>query len=267
MKFDLVISDFDGTLGHVPGEIEPETVAAIKDYVARGGIFTIITGRSFSSIKEICDRYGIDAVVGCFQGARIADVKTCEYLFSSGIDYRMAARVIDDFTAADMPVIAWVEDTLLFSQDSFYSAMYTYSENVIYKKVPDVKAAVLEMKKPASKVCAVCGEDETSALTARFAKKYEGVLTVNSGAKRLIEVIDPRFDKGFAVRFLAEKYGVPYDKIMTIGDSTNDLELVKGEWYGVAVGDADPELKKVAKEVTVEYKDKPVKALLEKYCR
>ena len=51
-----------------------------------------------------------------------------------------------------------------------------------------------------------------------------------------------------------------------MGDSTNDIELIKGEWHGVAVGDAREELKAVAKEITVPYSEQPIKYLLEKYC-
>ena len=66
--------------------------------------------------------------------------------------------------------------------------------------------------------------------------------------------------------FLSKKYGVPLEKIIAVGDSTNDIDLIKGEWHGVAVGDGREELKAVAKEITVPYKDKPIKTLLEKYC-
>ena len=68
------------------------------------------------------------------------------------------------------------------------------------------------------------------------------------------------------MEFLAEHYGVPLDKVMTVGDSTNDIPLLNGEWHGVAVGSACPELKEVAKEITVPFEEEPIKRLIEKYC-
>ena len=59
---------------------------------------------------------------------------------------------------------------------------------------------------------------------------------------------------------------MPLEKVITVGDSTNDIELLKGPWHGVAVGNASEELKKVADEITVPFKENPVLALLKKYC-
>ena len=82
----------------------------------------------------------------------------------------------------------------------------------------------------------------------------------------MLEVINPKYSKGNAVKFLADYYGVKLSEVLAVGDSTNDIELLRGEWHGVAVGDAKEELKAVADEITVPYKDQPVKVLLEKYC-
>ena len=88
----------------------------------------------------------------------------------------------------------------------------------------------------------------------------------NSGAKYLLECINKKYNKGQAVRFLAEHYGVSLNEVLTVGDSTNDIPLIDGEWFGVAVGDGSEQVKKVAKEITVDFNDKPVLHLIEKYC-
>jgi hydroxymethylpyrimidine pyrophosphatase-like HAD family hydrolase len=98
-------------------------------------------------------------------------------------------------------------------------------------------------------------------------EKYKGKgVKFNSGAKNLLEAINSECGKGSAVRFLSKYYNVPLDKVITVGDSTNDLEMLKGDWHGVCVGDGREELKKIAKEITVPYKDNPIKVLMEKYC-
>ena len=82
----------------------------------------------------------------------------------------------------------------------------------------------------------------------------------------MLEAINPSCSKGFAVRFLADYYGVKLEEVIAVGDSTNDIDLLVGPWHGVAVGDGRKELKAVADEITVAYKEQPVKTLLEKYC-
>ena len=102
-------------------------------------------------------------------------------------------------------------------------------------------------------------------------EKYNGEyigtdIMFNSGAKYLLECINKKYNKGEAVKLLAKHYNISLSQVLTVGDSTNDIPLLEGEWHGVAVGDASEKLKKVAKEVTVDFKDKPVLHLLDKYC-
>ena len=44
MKFDLIISDYDWTLGTSPAEISEENLVAIKEFQNKGGKFAIVTG-------------------------------------------------------------------------------------------------------------------------------------------------------------------------------------------------------------------------------
>ena len=62
MKYKLFLSDFDWTLGLAPDFVEQETIKAIKEYQKQGGIFVICTGRSYLSIKAVCEKYGISSL-------------------------------------------------------------------------------------------------------------------------------------------------------------------------------------------------------------
>ena len=74
MKFDLIISDYDGTLGGVPeNTIDEQTVSAINKYIDKGGKFVVCTGRMFSSIQSICKKVGLKGIVVAFQGAMIKE--------------------------------------------------------------------------------------------------------------------------------------------------------------------------------------------------
>lgn len=266
MKYDLFISDFDWTLGCAPDIINEETVKAIKAYEEKGGRFCVATGRSYSSIKDICNKYGLKSVVACFQGAKIADLATDKTLFEGGLDYKLAAKISAEIESDGVPVIAWIGDVLYYSVDSYYSDMYKSTEKVYYRKVKNVAEEILKAARPVAKVCAVCREGQTDELTARYAARYRDVCTINSGTKRLVEAINPKLDKAFAVRYIAKFFGVAADRIIAAGDSSNDLEMAGKEWHFVAVGDAAESLKAKADEITVPFSLNPVKVLLEKYC-
>ena len=133
--------------------------------------------------------------------------------------------------------------------------------------VEDFQKAIEESPCEVSKVLAISNKELVEFYQEEYNRIYKDEnIVINSGGEYLLEGINPDYDKGSAVRFLAKYYDIPLDQVITVGDSTNDIPLVKGEWHGVAVGDGKQALKDVAKEVTVPYKDKPVLHLLKKYC-
>ncbi|MFN3422963.1 MAG: HAD family hydrolase, partial [Armatimonadota bacterium] len=86
---------------------------------------------------------------------------------------------------------------------------------------------------------------EAEKLLKRLAASYPE-LTVNRNFV-FVGFIPANGTKGKAVRFLAEVLNIPTERVMTIGDSVNDLDMLNGEYgfFPVAVANAEPEIKDV----------------------
>lgn len=268
MKFDLFISDYDGTLGVAPqNSIDSETLEAINKYTARGGTFVVCSGRETSSITRILNGCGLNkGLLASFQGARISDLENGNYLLNGGLDVDTAVKLIDDIRKFNLTPLAYTEDGFFFDERTPYIEVYEKAVRLV-GEVTDVKQRILKDRKKTSKICWLGDDEIVNQVAKEMNEKYKDKgIKFNSGAKCLLEAINSNYGKGQAVRFIANYYNIPLEKVITVGDSTNDVELIKGEWYGVAVGDGRDELKAVAKEITVPFKDKPVKTLLEKYC-
>lgn len=267
MKYKLFLSDYDGTLGVAPhNDIDSETLSAIKKYTEKGGIFAVCSGRETSSIMRILKAHGLDGVVASFQGARITEINSGKSIFKGGLDAKTAVEALDAVSASGLTPIAYGDSELFIQERNPYVVQY---ENAVKLdgKITDIKEEVLRQGANVSKICWLGDDKIVNQVADKLNEKYEGKgLKFNSGAACLLEAINPEHGKGNAVRFLSKYYNVPLEEILTVGDSTNDIDLVKGPWYGVAVGDGKEALKAVAKEVTVPFSEKPVKTLLEKYC-
>lgn len=264
MKYQLFVSDFDGTLGSAPDIIDLETIDAIKKYTEKGGKFVICTGRMFAAIKPICEKYGIKGLLISYQGAAIDDLNSGKRIFEGGISPDKAVEIIKLLKAEGVDVVADVDDVMYCEKETEYTDFHNEFTTVV--KVDNLEKNVLSLNKTVLKVVATNNPEVILPLTEKYNKYFKGEFICNNGSDRLLEIIDPKYSKGQSVRFLSNYFNIPLEKTLAVGDSTNDIELVKGEWHGVAVGDAVEELKKVADEVTVDFKDKPVKVLLEKYC-
>ena len=177
MKYDLFISDFDGTLGELPANIDEETVEAIKKYTKKGGKFAIVSGRHFESIKEICSRYQIKGIVATYQGAEIRDVSTGETLYRGGLDYRLSAKIVKRLQEDGCMPSVYLKDTLYYTEYSPYISFHE-SSPIKIEQVKDLVELVLEKGEPVLKICGV--SERAYLKVAEYSKDYPDVI-VNSG--------------------------------------------------------------------------------------
>ena len=267
MKYKLIISDYDGTLGEAPtNNIDEETLEAIKKFTEKGGIFAVCSGRETSSIMRILKAHNIKGVVASFQGARITEIESGKVIFTGGLSAEKALEALSAVAYSSLTPIAYGDSELYVQEKNPYVAHY---ENAVMLdgKVTDIREEVIRQGENVSKICWLGDDKVVCDVAENLNKKYQGKgLKFNSGAKCLLEAINPEHGKGNAVRIMANYYGIPLEEVLTIGDSTNDIDLLVGPWHGVCVGDGKEELKAVADEITLPFKDKPVKTIIEKYC-
>ncbi|HEY9206799.1 MAG TPA: phosphoglycolate phosphatase [Candidatus Methanoperedens sp.] len=67
-----------------------------------------------------------------------------------------------------------------------------------------------------------------------------------------VHIKSKKINKGTGLRRVAGLMGLDTKDFVAMGDSPNDIELLKASGFGVAVGNANPTLKEVADMVTVE---------------
>ncbi|RMD60391.1 MAG: HAD family hydrolase, partial [Nitrospirae bacterium] len=62
---------------------------------------------------------------------------------------------------------------------------------------------------------------------------------------RYLDIVPVRASKGKALRFFADKWGFSIDRILVVGASGSDEDMLRGNTLGVVVGNHTPELNKL----------------------
>ena len=75
-------------------------------------------------------------------------------------------------------------------------------------------------------------------------------LEVTSSWKNNLEIMKEGSSKGEAVKYLSHLLGIDREDIITFGDNYNDLSMIEYAGTGVAMGNAEEDVKKVASYVT-----------------
>ena len=248
MKYQLFLSDFDGTLVRSDGTVSETNKRAIARYRNAGGIFAVCTGRMLTSILPRLKELGIeDGLAVAYQGATVADIATGKLLKNDGFEETDALRAVRILEK-------WGHHIHIYTVDDFYAnrndeLLRVYEEICRVKgTVPDMPLSKLVEREHIRvvKVMAVIEPNKRVALAKRLADALGEGYFVTCSSDWLVEVMPAGQDKAAAVRFLAEYYGVPRECIAAIGDQLNDLPLLREAGGKFAVENAEEELKKEA---------------------
>ena len=251
INYPLIVSDFDGTLVNSDGSISEKNKKAIAEYIAAGGHFAISTGRLPAGIIARAQELGLTGKVCCCQGAIILDIQTKEVILEGRISYESTLAACKKMEALGLHIHVYDLWDFYVNMDDEPLKMYEKLVNTKGVLVLDKPLAQVVEEKglQAYKLLAMVEPEKNNALLKTLeAENFEGC-EVTKSADFLVEVINKKYSKGTAVKFLADYYKVPIEKVIAVGDQLNDIPMIERAGLGVAVQNAEPALKEKAKYV------------------
>jgi hydroxymethylpyrimidine pyrophosphatase-like HAD family hydrolase len=246
----LVALDVDGTVIH-----EDETLTqAVVDAVGRardaGHIVTLATGRSWETTRPILVSLGLEPeYVVCANGAitmkRDPDVET---------GYRR--DLVETFDPG--PVLDRIRDALpggrFMVEDPTGHRLYTVGmqdwnlENATLVDFAELAGTAV------TRVVVVSPEHEPDDFVALIDSLGLHQVSYAIGWTAWLDIAPDGVNKGTAIERVCGLLDVPADRVLAVGDGRNDIELF--EWVAesrgraVAMGQAPPEVKAAATEIT-----------------
>lgn len=269
MRYDLIATDFDDTLYSMQGGgIDDFTLNVINEYKRRGGKFVIVTGRMFSAIRPQAEKLGLDGLIISYQGAMISDISSGKTLKCFDLDRELCLEYLDFLGGFDLKAVQlYADDRLTVAEDNDYVKKYRTYCGVDVDVVGDLSRFILSHpEKVLNKVYVATYPEEAERLRLAAEKAFSGRLNVTSSKEYNVEVVNPAASKGNALRYLLSEFGVEKSKVMCFGDQLNDLSLLSEAGMGVAVENANPELKKIADYVCESCTDDGVAKTIAKFC-
>jgi Cof subfamily protein (haloacid dehalogenase superfamily) len=243
----LIAVDLDGTLVEPRQAVRPAPLNAIKRALAAGIKFTIVTGRMIVAARPFADALGLDGPIVCYQGAVIADARTGTIIRETPLPNAVALRVYEVAKAHGYHVQFYRDDRFYVEQYNEYAKLYARTagtEPIVVPSLPDAFAG-----QDSTKVNIVTDPTRTPAALALMQATVGTEAYVTRSNPEFVEMLSPDVDKGKALREVAAHYGIPMDRVAAIGDSYNDLPLLRAAAFGIAMGSAPDELKAEARAV------------------
>jgi Cof subfamily protein (haloacid dehalogenase superfamily) len=264
----LIATDVDGTLLDENEEVTPRTRAAVRAAVAAGTQFVLATGRPPRWIAPVVDALGFAPMAVCANGAVVYDSATDRILSARTLSAEVlvelaevATRIIPGAGLAVERVGRSAHDAATpgFLSSPGYEHAWLNPDNteVSLEDVLSAPAVKLLIRKADAR-----SSDMAAALAPHVGLQGDLTYSTNNG---LIEVVPLGISKATGVDEVAAPLGITAGDVVAFGDMPNDIPMLLWAGLGVAMGNAHPEAKAAADEVTTPNTDDGLARVLERW--
>jgi Cof subfamily protein (haloacid dehalogenase superfamily) len=249
----LVLMDVDGTLVTAEKTDFDNVIRQLRKLKAVGIGFSIATGRSIAGVKFVADQLHTTrarlppmityngAVVIAGQDNSLIEVERIDRGAYKALTERCCQLALHPLVYACRLTFDFTPQETVYSDapcppDREFNGMPVQRVPDLASVEDEFVAVLVEMKDPAHGI----------KLTAELEELFKGKLRVTTSGGRFVEISAPTGTKAHAMRRLARMRGVELSQILAIGDSYNDLEMLKHAGIAAAVANAPEAVRETA---------------------
>lgn len=252
----FVATDIDGTLVKESSpEVDPEIFRVFRELISRGVICCVASGRQYYGIRKMFSEIADDIVYIAENGAHI--VYQGRDLSVTNMCREQAHEIIRQMRSYGKGyefVVSTPQGSLLESRDESFIRLIRDG----YRNRMEIVNDVLE-KDPVIIKCAMHHDGSVRDVAeGELIPAWKDSVKVCMAGEDWIDFMDGAVDKGNAIRFLQDYFGVSYEETMVFGDNENDIGMMKAAGMSYAVENACEAVKREAKHICPDYTKKGV---------
>ena len=267
MKYDLIAIDIDGTLLNSTLQLTKPVFDAVQRVVDSGVKIVLCTGRPYPGAEDYMKKLGLtqegDYIIN-YHGALVQRTDTGQIIIDHQLSYKDMIKWNDLAKTYESNFQAVRNDGVYTEQTDFSPKALTEPfVNEMPLRVRRLKD--LDKKLPYSKFMMKNDAPVTQNLEDHVPMELRKDYTVIRSEADSLEVLNKLASKGQALKELANILEIPRERVMAIGDSGNDIDMVDYAGLGVAMGNAVSEVKDVADVITHTNDEHGVAVAIERY--
>ncbi|MGV8984034.1 Cof-type HAD-IIB family hydrolase [Clostridium sp.] len=271
MDYKLICIDMDGTLLNDKKIISEKNLKAIRLASEKGVRIAVCTGRIFTSADFFSELLGVKSPVIASNGAYIREKDKDEVVYKSTLGVEKCKKLLEVFRQFNLYPHFYTSN-IVFTEKLIYSSRFYEEVNKTLPKDKQVKIILVEdwndvFDKYESEIFKgiAVDEDLDKVQCAKNKLKAMDDFEVVSSRFNNFEVMNKGVSKGSAVEILGDYYGIKSEQIICIGDSENDLSMIKFAGLGVAMENGSELVKEAAQYITDSNNCDGVAKVIEKF--
>lgn len=244
----LVLCDVDGTLVTSAKALTPRAIEAVRRLGEAGVLFALTSGRPPRGMAMFVEPLDLRTPIAAFNGGVLVD-REMAVIEQHTIPGELVAPVVA--LLASFALSVWVyRGAEWYVRD--VDGPHVEREAFTVQFQPTPIESYDGLREGVSKIVGVSDDHDAVARAAAAAHERFGEhLSAARSQPYYVDVTHPQANKGAVVRWLAARYGVPTAAVATIGDMPNDVLMFAHSGLSIAMGNADREVQRAARRVTV----------------
>lgn len=246
--YKVLALDLDGTVLNSEHGIHPEVKKAIQEASQKCHV-VLVTGRHHTAAKPYYEELGLDTPTICCNGTYIYDYHRHHVVSENSISKENAKRFLQLAEEYQMKLVLYVTHSMLYSRSQpveYMKALEAWSANFSAEKKPDIHqidsfADEIDAAEYVWKFVIEGDPEDIARLQA------EDFIKQNFSGERSwhnrVDFANKGNAKGSRLAQYLEQNGYSPEQLMAVGDNHNDISMLKMAGLGVAMKNADDEVK------------------------
>jgi len=255
MNMRAIFIDMDGTLLNTSNNISRRNMEAINRLINQGVKVFLATGRHYEVTAPYHKEIGLQTPMICLNGAAIYDAVTGKAFQMKTV--RLNEERFHHLTAENRcNVIIHTTNGLYCKETNEEIDYWTKVGQVPPRYIGDLRKANY---RDVLKYSILTGAP--SPKLSDLFKKEAAVINWSNG----FEMVAHNVSKWSAIKSLLPTFRISPSEVVAIGDGPNDIEMLRNVGTGVAMGNANQEVKAVADFVTGHHENDGLAEFIERY--
>lgn len=262
MGIQAVAMDMDGTLLNSKKQITPKTKEMLLRAQETGIKLILASGRPTPALMDFARELCMDQHHGllvAYNGSQVVDCQTGKVLFNQAMSVEESKSVLEHLKKFDRvrPMIDRGE--YMYVNNVYDNVIHLDGKeiNIIERESRGGNFLLCEKRDlaafvdfPVNKILTAADpeylQEHYRAMIAPFQDTLNGMFT----ARFYYEFTAKGIDKAKALDAVLPMLGIRREEIIAFGDAQNDASMIHYAGLGIAMGNAVPELKEIADEIT-----------------
>ena len=269
MKYRAIASDLDGTLFNSKMRLSEENLKAIEEISRLGVEFVPTTGRTLAEMSPVLLENPNIRYVIYSNGSGIWDKKKNEHTYAC-ISKDLASKILDILAHYEVHITVRANGKTFINAKTQSKEMREYNRVSCYhgqvldnhaERVDDFDAFLRSLDKV--EVFSVFFHSDEEYAECRKALSEVSEVSFVTTLAHNYEIFSAKSGKANAISALAKLLGASTDEIISVGDSHNDMTMIRAAGLGLATANANEDLKRAAKGIICSNDEHIAKYILE----